>query len=145
MFDRYLALRAAGGAHRSAAARTPPHLLLRLTKISSLTLAACVTTLAVFGAAGVQAKQQCRVVPPSSRGYWSWRLIDGRKCWYEGKPMLSKSLLEWPARAEAAPDSEREPARLPEQKASDPLDAEAYAPKESTTFDALWRDRIGKQ
>jgi hypothetical protein len=32
---------------------------------------------------------------PGSGGYWTWRLIDGRKCWYEGKPGMSKDNLRW--------------------------------------------------
>jgi hypothetical protein len=28
-------------------------------------------------------------------GYWAWRMIDGRKCWYEGKPGMSKDNLRW--------------------------------------------------
>jgi hypothetical protein len=34
-----------------------------------------------------------------SGGYWAWRLIDGRKCWYEGKPGTSKDNLRWVRRA----------------------------------------------
>ena len=30
-----------------------------------------------------------------SGGPWSWRLIDGKKCWYRGQPGLSKSSLRW--------------------------------------------------
>jgi hypothetical protein len=71
-------------------------------------------------------------------------MIDGRKCWYEGKPMLAKSSLEWPAETAAEPDSTGEVASAPQRK-SNPLDAEAYAPNDSTTFEALWRDRIGKR
>jgi len=61
--------------------------------------AACVATFSSIGIPVAEAKQKCSAAMPSNlHGYWSWRLIDGRKCWYEGKPMLSKSLLEWPAR-----------------------------------------------
>lgn len=28
-------------------------------------------------------------------GHWSWREIDGRRCWYQGDPGRSKSLLRW--------------------------------------------------
>ena len=45
------------------------------------------------------AKQCSAERPAHPKSYWSYRLIDGRKCWYEGKPMLSKSLLHWPASA----------------------------------------------
>ena len=43
-----------------------------------------------------QAKQCSSERPANARSYWSYRLIDGRKCWYEGKPMLTKSSLHWP-------------------------------------------------
>ncbi|MBV9456202.1 MAG: hypothetical protein JO141_01610 [Bradyrhizobium sp.] len=102
-------------------------------------------------AGAVEAKQQCSV-SAAKQGYWSWRMIDGRKCWYEGKPMLSKAMLEWPAEnaepsdveaatAHVAPESQRlESQRL--ESHGDPMDAQAYAPAVSPTFEALWRDRI---
>jgi hypothetical protein len=52
--------------------------------------------ISLFSVAPAQAKQCSTERPPNARSYWSYRLIDGRKCWYEGKPMLSKSLLHWP-------------------------------------------------
>jgi hypothetical protein len=113
--------------------------------VSLLTSAACVAALAIVGIATAQAKQSCRVAADSGHGYWSWRMIEGRKCWYEGKPMLSKSMLEWPTSAKAAPAPRRERAPVPEAEAGDPLDAQAYVPDDSATFDALWRDRIEKR
>ena len=63
----------------------------------SIVLAACTAALSSIGMPTAQAKQECSsAMPTDSRGYWSWRLIDGQKCWYEGKQGLSKSLLEWP-------------------------------------------------
>jgi hypothetical protein len=93
--------------------------------------------------------QQCSAaMPPGSHGYWSWRLIDGRRCWYEGKPMLSRSSLEWPAQAAApsdqaaaASDSDEKLAIAPVEKPGDPMDAQARA-TDSETFEALWRARI---
>jgi hypothetical protein len=38
-------------------------------------------------------------VSPGSGGYWAWRMIDGRKCWYEGRPGISKDSLRWVRRA----------------------------------------------
>lgn len=64
----------------------------------------------------VQAKQCSAERPANARSYWSYRLIDGRKCWYEGKQMISKSLLHWstsktaqaaPAKSNVAPTSQR--------------------------------------
>jgi hypothetical protein len=96
-----------------------------------------------------QAKQQCSPAMPSNpHGYWSWRLIDGRKCWYEGKPMLSKSSLEWPARALAQLDSNGEIASALTEKSINPLDSQdsqTLAPTDSITFDALWRSRVERR
>jgi hypothetical protein len=124
-------------------------------QILSITFASSVAALSIIGEAHAQARQQCSV-SPASQTYWSWRLIDGRKCWYKGKPMLSKALLEWPAQATA-----QQPARAAEipsvrsrtteiasirsQTYRDPLDAQASAPNDdSATFEARWQDRIEK-
>lgn len=100
------------------------------------------------------AKQQCSASMPSgSHGYWSWRLIDGRKCWYEGKPMLSKSSLEWSARPAIKADAEEEVvASTLIEKPGSPLDAQAKVIDAdsrtkaigSETFDAMWRARVGR-
>src|SRR5246127_2360159 len=113
-------------------------------QIRSVALAACVV--AAFSPVAVpnaQAKQQCSAAMPSnSHGYWSWRLIDGRRCWYEGKPMLSKSSLEWPALASAQLDSNGEIASALTEKSSNPLDSQTSASTGSITFDGLWRARV---
>ncbi len=77
-------------------------------QIPSIALAACIVTFSSIGMPTAQAKQQCSAAMPSNPHgrWWSYRLIDGRKCWYEGKPMLSKSLLEWPKQASAQPNSD---------------------------------------
>ena len=99
------------------------------------------------------AKQQCSAsVPSGAPGYWSWRMIDGRKCWYEGKPMLSKSSLEWPARPAVKPGVEEEVASAATEKPGNPMNAQARAIDtdararmiDTDTFDALWRARVGR-
>jgi hypothetical protein len=106
-------------------------------RLPSILLAAFIAGLFIAGA--VEAKQQCSV--SAGKGYWSWRMIDGRKCWYEGKPMLSRAMLEWPANATAQPDSNAELASAPPAR-RDPMNAQARELNDSNTFDALWRDRI---
>jgi hypothetical protein len=123
-------------------------------RLPSILLAGFIAGLVIAGA--VEAKQQCSV-SAGSQGYWSWRMIDGRKCWYEGKPMLSRAMLEWPAESAAqtdtkadtasvAPASRRSESHGTESQRSeshgDPMNAQAYAPADSQTFEALWRDRI---
>jgi hypothetical protein len=88
-----------------------------------------------------QAKQCSTERPPNARSYWSYRLIDGRKCWYEGKPMLSKSMLHWlPARTAQA-DPARELNVLPADYYN-LLDAQASIQGDSDTFEARWRARF---
>jgi hypothetical protein len=109
--------------------------------LQSLVLTACLFVLPLISNA--QAKQQCSAAMPSNpRGqWWSYRLIEGRKCWYAGKPMLSKSLLEWRKEASAASVSP-EVGGVLSAKTGDPVDTEAVALKDSDTFEARWRARI---
>jgi hypothetical protein len=50
----------------------------------------------LFGLNTANAKQCSEAVPSNPQGHWSFRLIDGRKCWYEGENNFPKSLLQWP-------------------------------------------------
>src|SRR6202047_588982 len=114
-------------------------------QFASITLAAFLTALSSIEVATAQAKQQCSAAMPSNpQGHWwSYRLIDGRKCWYEGKPGLSKSLLEWPSENSSRPTSNEEFARTaPTENPGDPMDAQASAPTDLITFDVLWRARV---
>ena len=77
-----------------------------------------------FSATPAQAKQCSTERPSNARTYWSYRLIDGRKCWYEGKPMLSKSLLHWPEAQTAQAKPRREANVLPASQYN-PLNARA--------------------
>ncbi len=106
----------------------------------SIVLAACIAALSSIGTPAVQAKQQCSVaVPSDTHGqWWSYRLIDGRKCWYEGKPGLSKSLLEWPKETSEQPSSSREVTGDVTEKPGNPLDySQAWAPEGSDTLSRL--------
>jgi hypothetical protein len=113
-----------------------------MSKQFSLTLAALAVTVSSMPIASAFAKQQCsESIALNQRGYWSWRMIDGRKCWYEGKPMLSKSSLEWPAQATNHPPNSDGEFASALTKRSDPLDAQAEA-TDADTFEALWRTRV---
>jgi hypothetical protein len=118
----------------------------------ALRASACLAALCIIGVTTAYARQTCST-EAGSQGYWSWRMIDGRKCWYEGKPMLSKSMLEWPAETAAQPDAGLKPTEAdeamgaPAMRRIDPMDAQASMRNgstrdESPTFDALWRKRI---
>ena len=130
--------------------------------------AAVVSGLAValfFSATPAQAKQCSTERPSNARTYWSYRLIDGRKCWYKGRPMLSKSLLHWPEGRTAQASSRREANIVPashfnlldaQASISDDLEAkpkpganseiaDAARADARATFDARWFARICKQ
>jgi hypothetical protein len=108
-----------------------------------IVLTACIATFSLIGIPTAQAKQQCSAAMPANpRAYWSWRLIDGRKCWYEGKPTLSKSLLEWPARASSQPPPSNKVVASTVTKGSSIPDSEELAQTDANTFDALWRTRV---
>ena len=124
-----------------------------MSKLPTIALAAGIAALLSVGMPDAQAKQQCSAAAPKNPHgqWWSYRLIDGRKCWYQGKPMLSKELLEWPKEASAKPVSKEKVSSIVAQKAGNPLDAQALmdagarALKDSDTFEALWRERVDIQ
>jgi hypothetical protein len=37
----------------------------------------------------------CQANKGTSTEYWSWRIIDGKTCWYPGRHKLEKSQLTW--------------------------------------------------
>jgi hypothetical protein len=124
------------------------------SRLFSMAIAPCAAALLLIGIPDVEAKQQCSAAKPSNTSgqWWSYRIIDGRKCWYAGKPMLSKSLLEWRKEASAQPAlaaGVKKPAHAaevknkPAEKRANPLNAQAWAPKDDPdSFEALWRARV---
>ena len=96
-----------------------------MRKLPSIALVAGIAAL-LSDMPNVQAKQCSAAMPSNPHGrWWSYRLIDGRKCWYEGRPMLSRALLEWSKEASA--------------------DAQAQALKDADTFEVRWRERVDAQ
>ncbi|ANW05203.1 hypothetical protein LMTR13_01835 [Bradyrhizobium icense] len=81
-------------------------------------------------------------MPANQSGHWSWRLIDGRKCWYAGKTVISKSLLRWPAAAPAQAEPEAAPVSIATDKRSEPLDAQARMLEDDNSFESRWRSRV---
>ena len=99
----------------------------------------------LLGMETAQAIQCSAAIPPNPQGHWSYRLIDGRKCWYEGDNNFPKSLLRWPeqtsplsafGKAVPSPGEER-PLPPPTQTVSPPAEPNNQSDVES--FDAKWR------
>lgn len=116
-------------------------------QIRLIFFAVCIAALAPIGMLTAQAKAQlreCRASPSKVQGHWSWRLIDGRKCWYAGKAMIAKSLLRWPAAAPAqAKVKVAPPVSVVTEKRSGPMDAQARMLDDS--FESRWRARVSAQ
>ena len=91
-----------------------------------------------------EAKQCSAAMPIKPQGHWTYRLIDGRKCWYEGENNFPKSLLQWPEQNSALSafgKAEREPKEQPLAPVTQTERVRA-APNglpEFENFEARWR------
>ncbi|GLR91536.1 hypothetical protein [Bradyrhizobium iriomotense] len=114
-------------------------------RLRSIALAACASALLPIEIPQAVAKQQCSSAAPSATQgrWWSYRIIDGRKCWYEGKPMLAKSLLEWPKSESKQANAAADITSAVASRSTSLLNSQASTAKEIDTFDARWRARIG--
>jgi len=116
----------------------------QIQAISFVAFLACILPLGIVLPIEMQAAEakQCSAAEPSKpQKHWSYRLIDGRKCWYEGETNFPKSLLQWPEQAsplsafgKAEPSPEEEllpPVTRPGSPHTDPNNADS--------FEARWR------
>jgi hypothetical protein len=115
-------------------------------------MAALSAALLPINAPAAQIKECLAAVPARAQGHWSWRLIDGRKCWYAGKTVIAKSSLRWPATArveakaaEVAPVRakavELAPVNVITEKRSDPMNAQAQMTDDADSFESRWQAR----
>jgi hypothetical protein len=62
---------------------------------------------------------ECKAeLPAVHTGHWAWRIIDGKRCWYEGQAGLDKANLNW---------SRSAPGRAPLGSASGRSWSESYS------------------
>lgn len=95
-----------------------------------------------ISAPAAQIKECSVAVPSNQQGRWSWRMIDGRKCWYAGNAMISKSSLRWPAEKPLPAVSDATtPASAAAEQPNDPLDAQARLTDDNDSFESRWRAR----
>jgi hypothetical protein len=110
-------------------------------QVQSVFLAVVMAALLPVSAPAAQVRECSAAVPANQSGHWSWRLIDGRKCWYAGKTVISKSLLKWPAAAPAQAVSDAAPIAVAAEKRSEPMDAQARMLDDDDSFESRWRAR----
>jgi hypothetical protein len=91
------AQRAACNAPTRRPDRSPSHAIAAIALVSLFLILAPNTVAAL----------ECVSAAPRDSRYWSWRQIDGRRCWYPGRPGLSKSKLYWPTASGVASVSKR--------------------------------------
>ena len=90
---------------------------------------------------------ECQTGMQGGDSHWSWRLIDGRQCWYKGESGMDKSLLHWPA-AKDSPDKHGDTPDKPKvEKTQAMSEAQPIAPKmlpimpPQPTFEDRWKLR----
>src|SRR6266853_2273464 len=119
-----------------------------MTKQShSMALAVRLLPLGMFLLTGMQPAQaiECSAAIPSHpQGHWSYRLIDGRKCWYQGQNNLSKSLLQWPGETSApsTPDNALALAGKISPAAKENTETIAEKPNQRSDADACCRPEL---
>jgi len=113
-----------------------------VTKLEALVVATLVAAIGVVVGTLVARADECLPAKPGNqRGqYYSWRVIDGRACWYAGRPGRPKHQLHWAGRTgypTEPPDAN--PVGATEEKS-------AVSPTLSTgpdgTFLHYWHDSI---
>jgi hypothetical protein len=82
-----------------------------MTRENTLVLAATIVLAGLInGGFGTAGAAEARVTECQTSkgldGYWAWREIDGRRCWYQGRAGRDKRLLTW---SKAAPRAEPPP------------------------------------
>jgi hypothetical protein len=89
----------------------------------------------------------CRSAKPAkAKGFWSWRMIDGRKCWYQGKAGRAKTSLHWQQqRTRVARKIPGRETPRPESPPDEPLLASVWPealPPATSTFTDRWPDQL---
>jgi hypothetical protein len=102
-----------------------------------LHIVAAIIALSFVGAPAASAIE-CKPEMPSTRGgYWSWRIIDGKRCWYPGRPGMEKANLQWPKSAPAPQSVDRTSDQVSSEAYS--AKAQSYSPKpEELSFEQRW-------
>ena len=86
----------------------------RVTKAS---LSIAVALLLISSAASAT---ECRSSPGQDGKWWSWRIVDSKRCWYEGRPGRSKDQLQWAKQSPPLVVTRPDPGDSPHRALPDP-------------------------
>ena len=88
--------------------------------------------------------------PRGAKTYWSYRVVDGRTCWYAGRPGKSKTELHWGTpqspraerlRTAVSPPDDPEAPSLANTCCWPPLEPEP-SPLAESSFNRRWNDLL---
>lgn len=96
--------------------------------ISTLLVCAIVTVLLATLRHANGAELTCAPRPMDRKQYWSYRLVDGRACWYPGKYVHPREALRWSAPLPAQTGQPRDEPHLVPPSSSLPVVAPVYEP-----------------
>lgn len=107
---------------------------------------ALTATTAVAAAADLHVMECVAEKPRVTNSWWSYRIIDGRPCWYPGKYVRPKQELYWSARASpsATPVSVEQPRGEQPSKQGPPasLAVDSTPSPRAGAFDVKWNDLL---
>ena len=93
-----------------------------------ITISCALLALVLTGSTGSAHAVDCQ--SDKGSGYpWSWRLIDGKRCWYKGNPGMDKKLLRW---------AENTPAPAPAARARRPSATSENAAERENLLHSYW-------
>lgn len=103
----------------------------RVTKASS-----SIAVALLLISSGVSATE-CQSSPGHDGKWWSWRIVDSKRCWYQGSPGRSRDLLHWatqsPAPVVTRPDPGGSPHPAPPVPPQQPPEIVDTTPKVVST------------
>ena len=115
---------------------------------SGVSAAACVALMSLVSVADARAVDCLPAMPVPTKGHWSYRLIDGKQCWYLGQSGMAKSELRWPQVANAmaeAHDSDfpAVPDVTPPSQ-SQVTQPQMIQPQDGSSFEGRWQALFDK-
>ena len=115
----------------------------QIQTIGRVAFVALVLPVLLVAMPAAQAKQCSDALPSHPQGHWSYRLIDGQKCWYEGEKNFPKAFLQWPEQTAALSAFDKLEGSPKEQLLAPvtPTETQVVEPglPDSESFEARWR------
>ena len=63
---------------------------------------------------------ECQSSPGHDGKWWSYRIVDSKRCWYQGRPGRSKDLLQWAKQSPPLVGTRPDPGDSPHRALPDP-------------------------